>query len=282
MYIVDEGFSNAYKKMCLYLLENGEKSCPRNMDTQEVEGAMIIVKNPRTRMINHELRNVSISFAIGEWLWHMEGRNDLKMIQYYAPSYYKYSDDGKILNGAYGPRIKRSLMKIVETLKKDPDSRRAVVPIYWKEDAVLDSNDIPCTIGFQFLIRNNKLDMIVNMRSNDIFLGFPYDIFNFTMWQEYVACKLNIDIGTYTHIANNLHFYEENREKIVKASLVENVKENEMEKMPRKDLETQLSLLYDIEEKIRNKQEYGSNKQNDYFLKLTKELEKYNDKLRMR
>lgn len=73
MYIEDEGFSNAYKKICLYLLEYGEKSCPRNMDTQEVEGAMIKVKNPRSRIINRELRNVSISFAIGEWLWHMEG-----------------------------------------------------------------------------------------------------------------------------------------------------------------------------------------------------------------
>ena len=282
MYIEDDGFSNAYKKMCLYLLKNGEKSCPRNMGTQEIEGAMIRVKNPRTRMINHELRNVSISFAIGEWLWHMEGRNDLKMIQYYAPSYYKYSDDGKTLNGAYGPRIKKSLTKIVETLKKDPDSRRAVVPIYGKEDAGLDSNDIPCTIGFQFLIRNNKLDMIVNMRSNDIFLGFPYDIFNFTMWQEYVSCKLNIDIGTYTHIANSLHFYEKDREKIINASMVEEVKENEMEKKPKEDLETQLSLLYEIEEKIRNKQEYDISKQNDYFSKITKELEKYNNKIRMR
>lgn len=37
MYIEGEGFSNVYKKMCLYLLENGEKSSPRNMNTQEVE-----------------------------------------------------------------------------------------------------------------------------------------------------------------------------------------------------------------------------------------------------
>lgn len=124
--------------------------------------------------------------------------------------------------------------------------------------------------------------MIVNMRSNDIFLGFPYDIFNFTMWQEYVSCKLNIDIGTYTHIANSLHFYEKDREKIINASMVEEVKENEMEKMPKEDLETQLSLLYEIEEKIRNKQEYDISKQNDYFSKITKELEKYNNKIRMR
>ena len=248
------------------------------MNTQEVEGAIIKVKNPRSRILNNKLRKVSIPFAIGEWLWHMEGRDDLRMIQYYAPSYDKYSDDGKTLNGAYGPRIKKSLLKIVEILKKDPDSRRAVVPIYGKEDAGLDSKDIPCTIGFQFLIRNNKLDMIVNMRSNDIFLGFPYDTFNFTMWQEYVACKLNIEIGTYTHIANSLHFYEKDREKIVKASLAEEVEENEMDVMPINDIERQLLILYDIEEKIRNKKEYDSNEQNEYFLKLTKELEKYSNK----
>ena len=226
---------------------------------------------------NEELLNKFISSK------EIEGCSN-RTLNYYKdnPSYYKYSDDGKTLNGAYGPRIKKSLTKIVETLKKDPDSRRAVVPIYGKEDAGLDSNDIPCTIGFQFLIRNNKLDMIVNMRSNDIFLGFPYDIFNFTMWQEYVSCKLNIDIGTYTHIANSLHFYEKDREKIIKASMVEEVKENEMEKMPKEDLETQLSLLYEIEEKIRNKQKYDISKQNDYFSKITKELKKYNNKIRMR
>ena len=49
-------------------------------------------------------------------------------------------------------------------------------------------------------------------------------------------------------------------------------KENEMEKMPKEDLETQLSLLYEIEEKIRNKQEYDISKQNDYFSKITKDI----------
>ena len=63
---------------------------------------------------------------------------------------------------------------------------------------------------------------------------------------------------------------------------IKEVKENEMEKMPKEDLETQLSLLYEIEEKIRNKQEYDISKQNDYFSKITKELEKYSNKIRMR
>ena len=58
MYIEGEGFSNVYKKMCLYLLENGEKSSTRNMNTQEVEGAIIKVKNPRSRILNNKLRKV--------------------------------------------------------------------------------------------------------------------------------------------------------------------------------------------------------------------------------
>ena len=53
--------------------------------------------------------------------------------------------------------------------------------------------------------------------------------------------------------------------------MVEEVKENKMEKCQKEDLETQLSLLYEIEEKIRNKQEYDISKQNDYFLKITKD-----------
>lgn len=278
MFIEAEGFSEVYKKICKYLLNKGEKSCPRNMNTQETEGIVIKVKNPRTRIINNKLREVSISFAIGEWLWCMEGRNDLEMIQYYAPSYNKYSDDGKTLNGAYGPRIRKSLPQILELLKKDSDTRRAVIPIYDQRDVGLESKDIPCTLNFQFLIRNNKLDMIVNMRSNDIFLGFPYDIFNFTMWQEYVACKLNIEVGEYTHIVNNLHFYEKDREKVLKASLGQQIIENEMPQMPNEDLENQLSLLYEIEEKIRKKQKYDISKQNNYFVNLSKELERYNNK----
>ena len=47
--------------------------------------------------------------------------------------------------------------------------------------------DIPCTVSLQFLIRENKLHLFVNMRSNDVFLGLPHDIFCFTMIQEIIA-----------------------------------------------------------------------------------------------
>lgn len=210
----------------------------------------------------------------------MEGRDDLEMIKYYAPSYGKYSDDNKTLNGAYGPRIKRCLDKAIELLKKDSNSRRAVIPIYNEKDVGLNSNDIPCTLNWQFFIRNNKLYMCVNMRSNDIFLGLPYDVFNFTMWQEYIACKLNIEIGTYTHMVGSMHFYEKDKDKIKRATDATVVTIHSMPKMPIKKIDKKIEKLYTIEENIRKGKTYDDIKNNDdYFSFFVEALENYNKKI---
>lgn len=278
MYIEGEGFSNIYKEVCKNLLENGEVVSPRHMPTTEIKGVIIKILNPRTRILNKNVRKISLPFAIGEWLWCMSGRKDLEMIQYYAPSYNKYSDNGIILNGAYGPRIKRNLEKIINLLKSDCDTRRAVIPIYDKADVGLKSNDIPCTLTLQFMIRNNQLDMFTNMRSNDVYLGLPYDVFNFTMWQEYIASLLNINIGTYTHMVGSIHFYEKDRQKIIKASQAENIEENYMPEMPKDNIECQIKELIEIEDKLRKNVLISNNSFNDYFQFLINELKKYNIK----
>jgi thymidylate synthase len=64
----------------------------------------------------------------------------------------------------------------------------------------------------QFIYRNDKLDALVFMRSNDIILGLPYDIFVFTMLQEMMAIELGIELGTYHHIVGSLHAYAEDEE----------------------------------------------------------------------
>jgi hypothetical protein len=50
--------------------------------------------------------------------------------------------------------------------------------------------------------------MIVNMRSNDVFLGVPYDVFSFTMLQEYIAMRTGFQLGSYFHNAGSFHLYE--------------------------------------------------------------------------
>lgn len=66
MYIEGEGFSGVYVKLCKHLLENGEVVSPRNMPTTEIRGVTLKILNPRTRILNKDVRNVSLSFAIGE------------------------------------------------------------------------------------------------------------------------------------------------------------------------------------------------------------------------
>ncbi|MED3844426.1 thymidylate synthase [Geobacillus stearothermophilus] len=190
-------------------------------------------------------------FAVAEWLWCMKGANDLEMISYYAPSYRKYSDNGITLHGAYGPRIQKYLPKIINLLQKDEHSRRAVIPIYTIHDVAIESKDIPCTSSIQFLIRNGRLNLIVHMRSNDIYLGLPYDVFNFTMLQEYVARKLNVQIGTYTHIVNSLHYYKKNEETIKRIAYSAPAKAKEMPLMPKDDLDNRLQELIKYEEELR-------------------------------
>lgn len=62
--------------------------------------------------------------------------------------------------------------------------------------------------------------MTTYMRSNDLWFGFPYDVFQFTCMQILMSMELELELGTYTHIAGSLHLYErdyrkslENKEK---------------------------------------------------------------------
>lgn len=251
MFIHSTSFTEAYINICKLLIANGEYRTVRGLETKELTGVMLKIDNPRTRLIASKIRKTSIPFAIGEWLWCMQGRDDLEMIQYYAPTYYRYSDDSRILHGAYGPRILPNISKVIRLLKADTNCRQAVIPIYSREDVDCGSKDVPCTLFLQFLIRNNKLDVIVSMRSNDIYLGFPYDIFNFSMFQEYVASNLRIDIGSYIHMVGSIHYYLRNENKIREISNEKLANEHIMPRMPWGNLEQKLQKLYQIEENIR-------------------------------
>ena len=93
-------------------------------------------------------------------------------------------------------------------LKTDPASRRAVMNINVPNENMIETKDEPCTIALTFYIRNNKLNCTGIMRSNDINFGLTYDITYFTQLQKYIARKLKIPTGSYTHFAVSMHFYD--------------------------------------------------------------------------
>ena len=142
----------------------------------------------------------------------MAGSNQVDFISYYLKKYEEYAD-GNLIFGGYGPRFlswksTNQISNIINLLQHNPNSRKAVIQLFDSIDITEPHKDIPCTCVMQFMIRNNSLDMITFMRSNDVFQGFSHDVFSFTMLQEILARTLNVDLGIYKHFVGSLHIYE--------------------------------------------------------------------------
>lgn len=182
----------------------------------EILNAHVVITDPTYGIITSPGRGLAMRYAIGELLWYLSGSNRTKDIALYAKRWNELSDNGTHANSAYGHRIFHMYGfdqwdHVKELLTKDNTSRRAIIHI--KEASPFESKDIPCTIALQYLIRDNRLHATTFMRSNDIWFGFPYDVFSFTAMQIKMAFELGVDIGTYTHIAGSLHLYQRDYEK---------------------------------------------------------------------
>lgn len=197
-----------YRQILKLVLTQGERRKVRSFNTIELSPFIYSLSDPLKNIVSSPLRNINRAFSVAEFLWLMSGRNDLEMISHYNSKLKAFSDNGSILSGAYGPTLVDQLKYVFAALEKDLFTRQAVIST-WKPSPVL-SKDIPCTLSLQFLVDSTyHLNLIVNMRSNDAWLGFPYDVYNFTMIQNYLAFKLSLEVGRYYHVAGSMHLYEE-------------------------------------------------------------------------
>lgn len=188
----------------------------------ECINAITVIENPTKNVMTNDVRKLSMRYAIGEMLWYMSGNPSLKAIQHYTKSWDRMSDDGETVNSNYGYIIQNKFdfdqyEYCKKLLIKDKNSRQAIIHIKVPVNTIENpTNDLNCTVCLQFLVRENKLYCTTYMRSNDLWLGFPYDVFQFTCLQVRMAMELGLDIGTYTHIAGSLHLYARDFEKAIK------------------------------------------------------------------
>ena len=205
---LDDVMRLSFKK----ILEAGENIRPSRGPAKELAGAVLKITNPLARISRTESRAVPFS-CLGELCWYLSGSNKLSFIRYYIP---KYSDDadGDEIHGGYGPRLfnwkdVNQFKAVLDLLTRNRDSRRAVIQLYDARDLVGHFKDVPCTCSLQFMIRQDRLNMITHMRSNDAYLGLPADVFCFTMLQEIAARSLSVELGSYTHMVGSFHLYED-------------------------------------------------------------------------
>lgn len=188
----------------------------------ECINAITVIENPTKNIMTNDVRKLSMRYAIGEMLWYMSGNPSLKAIQHYTKSWDRMSDDGETVNSNYGYIIQSKFdfdqyEYCKKLLIKDKNSRQAIIHIKVPVNTIENpTKDLNCTVCLQFLVRENKLYCTTYMRSNDLWLGFPYDIFQFTCLQVRMAMELGLDIGAYTHVAGSLHLYARDFEKAIK------------------------------------------------------------------
>jgi thymidylate synthase len=210
MHIIQATNNNdAYIKILEEISNKGNLIKSRGLEFLEISPVLIIIENILDNKIYDEKRKWSYRVAKAEYDWYMSGSNLLKDIIKDMPVWEKFSDDGIHIRSAYGYRWKNQLPDIIDKLKNDFYTRKAVISLYdGIEDIGYRGKDTVCTLTIQFMFRDNKLNMYVNMRSNDLIWGFCNDAFSFTELLKHVCNELNIKVGTYYHYVASMHIYD--------------------------------------------------------------------------
>ena len=183
----------------------------------EIEDVLITVNAPPALVGFPGYRH---PLALTETAQIISGEYNLEQLEKFAPSFSSYSDGW----GAYSRRLPRQIPALIEELRLNPNSRRAVLAPWNPDDDLLHMSgktaqdqamDHPCTLSLGFRARDGRLNMSVTMRSNDLWLGLPTDFTMFSILQATIAGILGLEVGSYLHYSHSVHIYDRNRQKII-------------------------------------------------------------------
>jgi thymidylate synthase len=201
----DEAFRYFYKKIS----KRGRKFA----DTRALFNIGFTIHKPQLNIISDKKRGWNHEYAKAEWQWYLSGDKNIKKLgEIYGkvpPIWSRMADDKGNVNSNYGYQWKRNnqLDYVIDKLKKHKHTRHAVISIYDGKEHNQFATDTPCTYAVQFTNVENRLNMCVTMRSNDLWYGFCNDQYQFSKLLELVCKRTGLDMGTYYHFAHNLHIY---------------------------------------------------------------------------
>lgn len=192
------------------------QSAPRGQKIKELLNYSIKLHPIKDRFCSFSERKLDLRYLSGEFAWYLRGDLNDDSIVTYSKFWNKIkSDSSPFWNSNYGYYFfqMKQYEHIIKSLIEDKDSRQAVCIINNADVMMSQSMDKICTYSVSFNIRNNKLNMIVNMRSNDVIRGFCIDVVMFSFIYEMIYNELkqtykDLKIGNYWHNADSFHIYE--------------------------------------------------------------------------
>lgn len=217
MHVIEiESGRSGYVDVVQYVVKHGRRRNARGLPTLDAGPTTIVIHDPRWALPIGCGRNLSVRLAAVEALQLIGGFSDPELTRWAAPRFAEFAESDGHYHGAYGRRIGYQLPAELGKLRRDHDTRQAIITLWdpWL-DNLPNRKDYPCTLALRLSLDNDdRLDLNVLMRSNDGWLGTPTDWFQFSQLQLTAARVLDVEPGKYQHTAWSLHIYESDLEKI--------------------------------------------------------------------
>lgn len=214
MHAVGKSMNDIYRQLCGKISVQGH----------EVAGTKELLNSGFTLLdITDNIATVrtgySVSYMLGELALYFTDRDDVEFISKFSSFLKCIGGDGVTTRSAYDAVMFNrygfdQVAQVIDTLKRDPYSRSAVINFNVPNPERFETKDETYTIALVFELREGKLDCTGIMRSNDVWLGTPYDVVFFTELQKHIANELGVGYGKYTHFAVSLHAYEKDIDRV--------------------------------------------------------------------
>lgn len=201
-------------------------------------------------------KKVFMKAIIYETLWFLRGDTNIKYLNDHGVTIWdEWADkDGELgpvygkqwvrWEGSHGEKINQ-IAQVQESLRKNPDSRRHIVSA-WNvadiQELIKGKKSAPpaCHTLFQFFVANGKLSCQLYMRSNDAFLGAPFNIAQYAMLTQMLAQTCNLELGEYIHTNGDVHLYQNHLEQ-AKLQIA-----REPKKLPKLKLNPKVKDIFDF------------------------------------
>ena len=162
-------------------------------------------------------KKLHLKSIIHELLWFLAGDTNVKYLQENGVRIWnEWADENGDLGHVYGyqwrswPDYKGGhidqISEVVETLKKNPDSRRIIVNA-WNVADIENMNLPPCHAMFQFYVADGRLSLQLYQRSADCFLGVPFNIASYSLLLLMMAQVTGLKPGDFVHTLGDAHLY---------------------------------------------------------------------------
>lgn len=169
-------------------------------------------------------KKLHLKSIIHELLWFLKGETNIQYLKENEVRIWnEWADNNGELGPVYGKQWRRwesndgeivdQISQAIETIKKNPDSRRIIINA-WNVGDIKKMALPPCHMMFQFYVADNKLSCQLYQRSADIFLGVPFNISSYALLTMMFAQVCNLEAGDFVHTLGDAHIYSNHFEQV--------------------------------------------------------------------